>query len=148
MKNFKKKLAFVGILSLLSIGTITTSCSSSDDNTNYEQPTPGTIDAAVGTYKGKLRSSYLDQYEYFDAVVIVTKVDNQHLKVEAKSGEAYSSVTPKTFKVESGFNNDINSVNGIIEGYFWYTAEVKTLELSTNQQAETEINFLFDGVKQ
>lgn len=148
MKNFKKKLTFVGILSLLSIGTITTSCSSSDDNTNYEQPTSGTIDAAVGTYKGKLRSSLLEQYEYFDAVVIVTKVDNQHLKVEAKSGEAYSSVTSKTFKVENSYNNNINNVNGILEGYFWYTAEVKTLELGTNQQAEGEINFLFDGLKQ
>jgi len=147
MKNFKKKLAIVGILSLLSIGTITTSCSS-DNNTDYEQPTSGSIDAAVGTYKGKLRSSYLNQYEYFDAIVIVTKVDNQHLKIEAKSGEAYSSVTPKIFKVENGYNNNINSVSGVLEGYFWYTAEVKTLEMSTNQQAETEINFFFDGIKQ
>lgn len=148
MKNFKKKLAFVGILSLLSIGTIATSCSSSDDNTTFEQPTSGSIDAAVGTYKGKLRSSYLEQYEYFDAVVIVTKVDNQHLKVEAKSGEAYSSVTSKTFKVENSYYNNINNVNGILEGYFWYTAEVKTIEVGTNQQAEGEINFSFEGIKQ
>lgn len=148
MKKVNTKIAFLGILSVLTFGTIATSCSKNDDNGGYEQPTKGTIDAAVGTYKGKLRSSHLDQYEYFDAVVIVTKVDDQHLKVTPKSGEAYSSVTPKTFKVEGGYNNDIQSVYGILEGYLWYTADVKTLEMATNQQAETDINFLFDGVKQ
>ncbi|MBB1148661.1 hypothetical protein H4K35_00685 [Myroides sp. NP-2] len=148
MKKLNTQIAFLGILSVLTLGTIATSCSKSDDNAGYEQPTKGTIDAAVGTYKGKLRSSHLDQYEYFDAVVIVTKVDDQHLKVTPKSGEAYSSVTPKTFKVEGGYNNGVQSVSGILEGYLWYTADVKTLEMATNQQAETEISFLFDGVKQ
>lgn len=147
MRKVNAKIALLAFASVLTLGTLTTSCSK-DDKDGHEQPKKGTIDDAVGTYKGKLRASDLDQYEYFDAVVIVTKVDDQHLRVAPKSGEAYSSVTPKTFKVDHSFGGNIQSVSGILEGYFWYTSDVKTLEMATRQQAQTDVIYLFDGVKQ
>lgn len=146
MKKINVKIAFFGIALALNFGTVATSCSK--DNNEYEEPTNGTIDAAVGTYKGKLRSNDLDQYEHFDAVIIVTKVDNQHVKVVAKSGEAYSGVTSKTFKVEHTYNGNIDNIDGILEGHFWYTHNVKTLEMGTDKQTATDITYLFDGTKQ
>lgn len=146
MNKVNSKIAFLGVLSLLIFGTLATSCSKDDDK--QEEPVKGTIDAVVGTYKGSLRASGLAQYEYFDAILIVSKVDNNHVKVVAKSGENYSSITPKTFKVEASSNGDVNSAYGILEGYIWYTSDVKTLEMSSKKQAATDIYYLFDGVKQ
>lgn len=146
MKKITTKIAFLSLVSVLMVGTMTTSCSN-DDKPGEEQ-TKGTIDAAVGTYKGKLRSVDLDQYEHFDAIIMVTKVDNQHLKVEAKSGETYSAVTAKIFKVVNSDNGDVNNAFGILEGHFWYTADVKNLEMGTERQSATDINYIFEGVKQ
>lgn len=149
MKKVHKKTALVALATILTLGTITTSCSKDDNSPKAEeQPIKTNIDAAIGTYKGKLSSNDLDQYKHFDAVVIVSKVDDQHLKITPKSGEPYSSVTPKIFKVEVGYKGNIQSINGALEGYFWYTDELKTVEMGTVQQAQTDIPFLFDGLKQ
>ncbi|QIG88398.1 hypothetical protein G6R40_01435 [Chryseobacterium sp. POL2] len=146
MNKVSSKIAMLSVLSTLTFGTIATSCSK--DEERHDEVVTTKIDEAVGTYKGKLTSPNLDDYEHFDVVMYVTKVDDQHLKVTAKTGEAYSTVTSKTFKVENLYNGDIHNVSGILEGYFWYTKEVKTLEMGTQKQSATDVTFYFDGVKQ
>lgn len=151
-------MAGLGILALLTLETLTTSCSNSDDNEGFEQPAPGTIDPAVGTYKGRLYTSPSnagadDVHEWFDAVVIVTKEGDNKLKVVPKSGEPYSYVTPKTFTVETGAffgenTQDIVSFVGSLEGIFHYYGSNQNIYVSTDEQSATDVYFDFEGAKQ
>lgn len=155
MRKVNAKIGVLALASVLTFGTFITSCNK-DDNDLYEQPQQGTIDVAVGTYKGKLYtrpSNPIDTHEWYDAIVIVTKEGNNKLKVTAKSGEEYSHVTSKTFTVETGAffgenTQDIASLSGSVEGYCHYYGSNKNLSVTTNKQAATEIEFNFDGVKQ
>lgn len=153
MKKVNVKIALLAIASVLTLGTLTTSCSKDDDN-GHEQPAQGTIDVAVGTYKGKLSSSDTNgSYEWFDAIIIVTKEGSNKLKVSAKSDEEYSYVTPKTFTVETGAffgenTQDIVSLTGSLEGIFHYYGSNKNISVSTDEQSVTDVYFDFDGVKQ
>ena len=155
MKKVSVKMTILAFVSVFSMGLVTSSCSKDDDN-GSEQPVQGTIDAAVGTYKGKLYTSPSnpdDVYEWYDAIVIVTKEGSNKLKVTAKSGEEYSYVTPKTFTVETGAffgenTQDIATLSGSVEGFFHYYGSNKNISVTTNKQSATEIEFNFDGVKQ
>lgn len=157
MKKVKTKMVFLGILALLTLGTLTTSCSNSDDNEEFEQPAQGSIDAAVGTYKGRLYTSPSNAasgvYEWFDATVIVTKEGVNKLKIVPKSGEPYSFVTPKIFTVETGAffgenTQDIVSLSGSLEGFFHYYGSNQNINVSTNEQSATDVYFDFEGTKQ
>ncbi len=155
MKKVSVKIAILALTSVLTLGTFTTSCSKDDDN-GSEQPVQGTIDAAVGTYKGKLYtppSNPDDVYEWYDAIVIVTKEGSNKLKVTAKSGEEYSYVTPKTFTVETcacfGENTqDIVSLTGSLEGIFHFYGSNKNINVTADEQSETDVYFRFEGAKQ
>lgn len=156
MKKVNTKFALLALATLFTLGTVTTSCSKNDDNDGYEHPTQGSIDAAVGTYKGKLYSTSYnpgDQNEWFDAIVIVTKEGDNKLKVAPKPNESYSFVTPKTFTVETGAffgenTQDIVSLSGSLEGFFHFYGASNNISVSTNEQSETDVHFNFDGVKQ
>lgn len=147
MKRLKRfTLILVGLT--LSLGII--GCSSNDDN--YDQSGPGTIDVAIGTYKGKI-SSYrslpdTNENNFYNAELTVSKVDNQHVKITVKSGEAYSILTEKIMKVSNDYDNMVRSVIGEINGDFWYVHDTKTLTLYTNQTTETDYDYSFEGVKQ
>lgn len=155
MKKLNAKIALLGLASVLTFGTITTSCSK-DNNDGYEEPAKGTIDAAVGTYKGKLTTTApnpYDKFEWFDAIVQVTKEGNNKLKIAVKSGEQYSFVTGKTFTVETGAffgenTKDIVSLSGSLEGIFHYYGANKNINVITNEQSEADVHFVFEGVKQ
>lgn len=154
MMKINTRIAVLALTSVLTLGTITSSCSK-DDN-QMEEPQNGTIDPAVGTYKGKLSITPTnpdETYEWYDAIVIVTKEGSNKLKVTAQSGKAYSKVTPKVFTVETGAffgenTQDIVTLSGSIEGFFHYYGSNKNISVMTNKQAATEIDFDFDGVKQ
>ncbi len=153
MKKVNTKIAFLGIISLLTFGTIATSCSKDDEQ---EEPAKGSIDVAVGTYKGKLYTPTYnpgEQSEWFDAIVIVTKEGTNKLKVTPKANETYSFVTPKTFTVETGAffgsnTQDIVSLSGSLEGFFHFYGSNNNISITTEQQAETDVYFNFEGVKQ
>ena len=153
MKKVNTKFALLALASVLTLGTLTTSCSNDDDN-GSEQPAQGTIDAAVGTYKGKLSTFDTNGvYEWYDAIVIVTKEGSNKLKVTAKSGEEYSYVTPKTFTVETcacfGENTqDIVSLTGSLEGIFHFYGSNKNINVTADEQSETDVYFRFEGAKQ
>src|SRR5690606_14859534 len=90
------------------------------------QPGKGSIEMAVGTFKGQMtvfRAEGGDE-DYYDAVVVVTKVGAEQLKAEAKSGEAYSDASPKTFKVTvDGMGMAVSAKTGSPEGSFLYISD-------------------------
>lgn len=153
MSKLKVKMTFLSMVSVLIFGVQITSCSKKDNGEELIQ-TQGTIDAAVGTYKGKLITyahSRVD--EWYDAVIIVTKESNNQLKVAAQSGEEYSDITPKVFTVETGAffgtnTQDIVSLTGSLEGILAFYGANKNISIVADKQAETDIEYHFDGVKQ
>lgn len=149
MKKLQMKFSLLGLVALMSLGVLLTSCSkdSSDD-----APRTGKIDDAVGTYKGKLDHNGLIK-DYYDAVVIVTKEAGNKLRISAKPDEEYSNITPISFTVEVGdfFGPDpidIVSLTGSIGGYFHYYGESKTISVFTTKLQETDVTFEFEGEKQ
>lgn len=154
MKTMEKKSVkrtMQRLFILLMVGTVTLgSCSKDDD---AEKPDGKGIDVAVGTYKGKINVwgdlPNTNQSEFFDVVLTVTKVDNEHVKVTAKTGEPYSAVTEKTIKVRAEeYLGDIYSVIGDLQGTFWYHSDTKTVDINTNKQSATDIHYTFEGAKQ
>ena len=149
-KTILKKVTLILSAFVLSLGLV--NCSSNDDGSNYEQPGPGSIDVAVGTFKGKIISykqlPNTTQGTFYDAVIIISKVDDQHLKISTKSGEAYSTLTEKIMKVSNDYDNMVRSVIGEINGDFWYTHDTKTLTFYTNDTNEEDYDYSFEGVKQ
>jgi len=148
-KPFFKEVKIIATTFILSLSFI--SCNS-DDAPNYEQPGAGSIDVAVGTFKGKITSykqlPNTSEYTFYDAVVIVTKVDDQHLKITTKSGEPYSALTEKTLKVSNEYDNMVRTVIGEINGDFWYTHDTKSLTFYTNDSSVGDYDYGFEGIKQ
>ena len=151
MRKVNVKQTMQRLFLLMLVGTVTLNGCSKDDDT--EQPETKSIDVTIGTYQGKLTVwgdlPNTDEDEFFDAVITVTKVDNEHLKVTVKTGEPYSAITEKTIKVRAEeYLGDIYHVIGDLQGSFWYHADTKTVDISTNKQRETDIHYTFEGAKQ
>lgn len=142
----KSILKTVGIIAIALFGMA--SCSSDDSNSGPGNG--GGIDIAVGTFKGKITivEGAGSGTEYFDATVVVTKASNNQLKVAPKSGEAYSSITPKTIKVYNNSNVAVFNDGNTPEGTFSYSISSKSLIISTQQQSASDITFAFQGAKQ
>lgn len=144
------KLVFA-IVMLISASFALSSCSKSND----EVPTrnQGKIEDAVGTYKGTIKIYGLDSpSELYNVIIEVSKASDNSLRVKAKSGETYSIVTEKVFKVSvtDSFNPDpvdVVSLSGSTEGLFHYDGVAKTISVITNKQSETDIYYSFEGDK-
>ncbi len=145
IKTMRKSiLKTAGIIAIALFGLA--SCSSDDSNNGPGGG--GGIDAAVGTYKGTLDPLGGDAPTYFDAILIVTKVDGNHLKITPKSGEPYSNYTSKTMKVFNNSNQAIFGDGNIPEGTFSYTISSKALLVQTREQSATDLTYTFQGTKQ
>lgn len=140
--NGIKKL-MSGFIVMVIMGSLFFSCKNNDDN---DEPTPisgQSIDPVVGTFKGTIRIATQD---YYNAIVVVSKVDATHIKVQPKSGEAYSVATPKVLSavnpvgVGVGGNDPEGSVN--------YLISTKALQISTKKTAATDVEFYYEGTKQ
>ncbi|MDR2284065.1 MAG: hypothetical protein LBE37_12695 [Sphingobacterium sp.] len=140
MKKFMKRNSFLAVMFFACASLVFASCSKDDD----KAPASG-IDEAVGTYVGTLKISPGGK-EYYNAEIIVTKVDDSHLKMTAKAGEEYSVVTVKTMKVER--NHDV-SVNTLVEpnGTFLYSIADKNIVMYTQKTQEGEVTYSFEGRK-
>ncbi|WP_126973109.1 hypothetical protein [Gynurincola endophyticus] len=154
MRKLNLKITMLCVTALFAVSSMVTGCSKKKD----DEPTgQGAIEAAVGTYKGKI-SVYEqipgdNRWEFFDAIIVVSKEGNDKLKIAAKSGEAYSGITSKTFTVEAGafFGQapvDVISKIGSVEGMFAYYGSNKTITVVTQKQGANEIHYSFDGTKQ
>lgn len=152
MRKINVKLSMLAICAMVAVGGLTTSCSK--DKNETEQAGKGDLNAMVGNYKGKVQV-YQDlvgsgaQHEFFDAIVTVSKVGNNKIKISAKSGEAYSSITEKTIDaVTMPGSKNIASATGDVNGIFLFNGDTKSLNVVTQKQAATDIMFSFEGVKQ
>ncbi|RKO70552.1 hypothetical protein D7322_16895 [Sphingobacterium puteale] len=138
MKKTNLKIRFSSALIIIFALISYVGCSKDkDDNPGSDS---GSIDVATGTYKGILS---IGRTNHTNAIFIVTKVDNKRLKFEAKSGEPYSSVPPRTIQAKA-------DVPGLVDGddpqgVFSYQVSEKKLSLVVN---ELEIPYTFVGEKQ
>lgn len=125
------------------MGSLFLSCKSSDDN---DDPTPTSgqsIDPVLGTFKGTIRIATQD---YYNAIVVVTKVDASHIKVQPKSGEVYSVATDKVLSAVNPVG--VGVVGNDPEGSVNYLISTKALQISTKKTAATDVEFYYEGTKQ
>ena len=138
--KIKMKLMYAVVLALVTFAFV--GCSKDDDNT---VPTSGSIDAAVGTYKGKLDLSNTNG-PMFDKILTVTKVSDNTLKVEI--GDKTLNIPTKEFKVINNMNVSIQTAGVSPEGTFLFDVKNKTLLCQGEKTSATEVFFTFEGTKQ
>lgn len=124
--------------------TLLVSCGKSDSN-----PTPANTDEAaaariVGSYKGTIQIASQD---YFNATINITKESGNKVKIAPKSGEAYSTATPKIIAIQAIAGSQ-NAVGDDPNGILTYTAAQKTLNFISKATATGDVVFRFEGTKQ
>jgi len=141
----KSILKTAGIIAIALFGLA--SCSSDDSNNGPGGG--GSIDAAVGTFKGTITitNGPNSGNDIFNATIIVTKASNNKLTITPKSGESYSNLTPKTIQVYNNTQGILNDGN-TPEGNFIFALSSKTLTVQTKEQLATDAIYTFDGTKQ
>lgn len=142
MKKFMKRNSFLAVMFFACASLIFASCSKDDDG-----PSGGSIDAAVGTYLGTIDMLDAKGTKHYDAVIIVSKVDNSHLKVEAKAGQPYSNITAKTLQVSANGNISVQA-NADPNGILIYTTAEKNLKIVTKDTKADDVIYSFEGKKQ
>ncbi|KUY31655.1 hypothetical protein [Elizabethkingia ursingii] len=141
-KNGMKKL-MLGAVLVLSTGMFFIGCKSSNDSDNNPS---GSIDPVVGTFKGTIEDGENPDIKYYNAFIIVSKVDDSRIKVTSKSGEAYSGYTTKTIKVANPVGASV--VGGDEQGDLSYLIDTKSLTVSTKKNSAQDKTYIFNGSKQ
>lgn len=126
---------------MLALGSIFFSCKNSDD----DDRAPGShgIEVATGVFKGTMK---IQGQDYYNAIVNVSKTGDSYVKVQPKSGEAYSAATSKTFNVTNSAGVSVSGNDS--QGSFNYMISSKSLQISTQKASENEVAFYFEGEKQ
>ncbi|WP_164126676.1 hypothetical protein [Sphingobacterium luzhongxinii] len=137
-----KRNSFLAVMFFVCATVLFASCSKDDDG-----PSGGSIDVAVGTYVGTIDMLDAMGTKYYDAVIKVSKVDNNHLKVEAKTGEAYSNITTKTLQVSANGNISVQASSDP-NGILIYTLAEKNLKIVTKDTKKDDVLYSFEGRKQ
>ncbi|WP_278554503.1 hypothetical protein [Elizabethkingia bruuniana] len=141
-KNGMKKL-MLGAALVLSTGIFFIGCKSSNDSDNNPS---GSIDPVVGTFKGTIEDGENADIKYYNAVVIVSKVDDSRVKVTPKSGEVYSGYTAKTIKVANPVGASVVGVDE--QGSVSYLIDTKSLNVGTEKNSAQDKIYIFNGSKQ
>ena len=127
---------------ILFLGTVFISCKNNDD----DDSNPGignSIDVVTGTFKGTLNTGGQD---YFNAIIVVSKVDDSHVKVQAKANETYSFVTTKTLSAVN--TTGVGVVGSDSNGSISYLISTKALTVSTQKTSDIDKIYLFQGTQQ
>jgi len=135
----KMKLMYAMVLALVAIAFV--GCSKDDDNTPQ---TGGSIDAAVGTYKGSL--DIVGVGEKFNKTIKVTKVGDNRIKVEVEDSSL--KLPSREFNVTNSADYSIQSAATEPGAMFLYEIKNKTVSYLSKPLAEGETTFKFDGAKQ
>lgn len=145
------RIIILGLCTLLTIGTVTTSCSKDDNGNVSGLPNKESIESAVGTFSGTLsvvgKLPNTDQDEFYNAEIIVTSVGGNKLQVKMKEGEIYSTVNGKVFPVNNDGYMFIMTNPNAVEGTFLYDTKNSTLTVLGVKQQENEVLFKFEGTK-
>ncbi|MBL3547740.1 hypothetical protein J2787_000474 [Chryseobacterium rhizosphaerae] len=142
MKVNKPQKMMGRFLLILLAGSIFLSCKSNDG----DDPTPSSghsIDPATGTFKGTMSSGGQD---YYNVIINASKIDDSHIKVQAKAGENYSFITPKVISVQNPVGVGVGGVDN--EGTINYLISTKAMQISTKKTSENDKIFYFEGTKQ
>ena len=134
----KNKLVAAIVLALVTFAFV--GCSKDDDNPQ----TGGSIDAAIGTYKGKLE--VIGQPDRFDQTIMVTKVSNERIKITV--GDASLNLPDREFNVSNNYDFSITSAGISTGGTFAYDIKEKSVVYQAEPTAEGEVLFTFKGDKQ
>lgn len=134
----KMKLMYAIVLALVTFAFV--GCSKDKD----EPQTGGSIDAAVGNYKGSIKLAGVDKM--FDKTLIVTKVSDNTLKVEI--GDKSLKLPTKEFKVINNMNISIQTSGVSPEGSFLFDVKNKTLLCQGEETKAGDIFYTFEGTKQ
>ncbi len=117
---------------------------------NNDKPSGNSDEAAaariVGTYKGTIDAS-TSNAQYFDAIIIITKESGNKVKIVAKSGEAYSEMTPKIVPIQGILESD-NATSEGPQGILIYQAQEKTLKFLSKATSAEDVTYSFEGTKQ
>ena len=116
-------------------------CSKNDDD---KLPSSGSIDAAVGTYKGTI--DIVGGSKKFDEILVVTKVSNTRVKVKAQNTAL--GLPEKEIDVLNNMNVTIQALATETQGLFIYTTQNKSLSFLSKQTAEGQLQYSFEGIKQ
>ncbi|MDQ1149175.1 hypothetical protein [Sphingobacterium zeae] len=136
--KMKMKLMYAVVLALVTFAFV--GCSKDDDNT---VPTSGSIDVAVGTYKGKVQ---VGGNEFFDQMVVVSKVSNERVKVSFSNKSL--NVADREFNVSNQSGMFIQGAVGATGGSFLFDIKEKSLLTQFTVMAEGERLVTFTGDKQ
>lgn len=134
----KNKLVAAIVLALVTFAFV--GCSKDDDNPQ----TGGSIDAAVGTYKGKLE--VIGQPDRFDQTIVVTKVSDSRIKVAV--GDASLNLPTREFNVSNEYDVYVRSASLSTGGTFVYEIKEKSVVYQAEPTAQGEVLFTFKGDKQ
>lgn len=143
MKKKGMKKLMLGAALVLSTGIFFIGCKSSNDSDNNPSDS---IDPVVGTFKGTIEDGENADIKYYNAVVIVSKVDDSRVKVTPKSGEAYSGYTAKTIKVANPVGASVVGVDE--QGSVSYLIDTKSLNVGTEKNSAQDKIYIFNGSKQ
>jgi len=135
----KMKLMYAMVLALVAFAFV--GCSKDDDNTPQ---TGGSIDAAVGTYKGKIK--IIGGAEVFNQILVVTKVSDNKVKVSAQNTDLKLPV--REIQVSNNYNISIQALPNEPQGRFIFTFENKGLSFLAERTEEGQLEYSFDGTKQ
>lgn len=130
------------IVFAMSIGF--SACGSDDDDDSTGKSTESAAATLAGTYKGRLDTWSADTYtqNYFDVILTVTDLKNGKIRVSANKGNA----TPK--EIEAKWNGENYIVGSDTQGSLTYDVASKIFSVATKQTAETDIEMVFEGIKQ
>ncbi|MDM1294669.1 hypothetical protein HX021_10240 [Sphingobacterium sp. N143] len=135
----KMKLMYAMVLAFVTFAFV--GCSKDDDN---PMPTGGSIDAAVGTYKGKI--DIIGGKEVFNQILVVTKVDDKRIRVSAQNADLKLPV--REIQVSNNSNISIQAMGNEPQGNFIYTFENKGLIFLAKRTEEGQLEYSFEGTKQ
>ncbi|OOG17174.1 hypothetical protein BWD42_17115 [Sphingobacterium sp. CZ-UAM] len=135
----KMKLMYAIVLALVTFAFV--GCSKDKDEPIQ---TGGSIDAAVGTYKGSL--DIVGVGEKFNKTIKVTKVGDGRIKVEVEDSSL--KLPSREFNVTNNMDYSIQSAATEPGAMFLFEVKNKTVTYLAKPLAEGETTFKFDGTKQ
>ncbi len=137
--KIKMRLMYAVVLALVTFAFV--GCSKDKDEPIQ---TGGSIDAAVGTYKGSIKIAGVDKM--FDKILVVTKVSDGVLKAEVSDKSLKLPV--KQFNVVNNMNISIQTAGVSPEGSFLFDVKNKTLLCQGEETNAGDIFYTFEGTKQ
>lgn len=135
----KIKSMYLMVLTLVTLAFV--GCSKDKDEPIQ---TGGSIDAAVGTYKGKIE--IIGGKEVFNQILVVTKVSDNKIKVSAQNADLKLPV--REIQVSNNYNITIQALPNEPQGSFIYTFENKGLLFLGKRTDEGQLEYSFEGTKQ